>query len=84
MFRELADDAAIIIRWTAGYFRGLTGDQLTDAAKVLAVADVADALMSARPYRAAMPTEEVVALLMKGRGTQFWPEAVEAMAVSLD
>ena len=32
-------------------FAGLTGDQLTPAAKVLAVADVADALMSERPYR---------------------------------
>ena len=85
VFRELADDAANHHERVdgKGYFRGLTGDQLTPAAKLLAVADVADALMSARPYRAALPLEEVIALLMQGRGTQFWPEAVEAMAVSL-
>jgi len=85
VFRELADDAANHHERVdgRGYFRGLTGDQLTDAAKLLAVADVADALMSARPYRPALAIEEVTALLIKGRGTQFWPEAVDAMAVSL-
>lgn len=66
-----------------GYFRGLTGEQLTPAAMVLAVADVADALMSDRPYRRALPVDEVIGLLVKGRGTQFWPDAVEAMAMSL-
>jgi putative nucleotidyltransferase with HDIG domain len=85
VFRELAEDAANHHERVdgLGYFRGLTGDQMTPTAKVLAVADVADALMSARPYRGPMPVDEVIALLVKGRGTQFWPEAVEAMAVSL-
>lgn len=85
VFRELADDAANHHERIdgRGYFRGLKGDRLTPAAKILAVADVADALMSERPYRAALPIEEVIAVLMKGRGTQFWPDAVEAMAVPL-
>jgi putative nucleotidyltransferase with HDIG domain len=85
VFRELAEDAANHHERIdgRGYFRGLTGDQLTPTARVLAVADVADALMSARPYRAAMPIEEVTALLVKGRGTQFWPDAVEAMAEAM-
>jgi putative nucleotidyltransferase with HDIG domain len=85
VFRELADDAANHHERVdgRGYFRGLTGDQLTPAAKLLAVADVADALMSERPYRAALPVDEVIALLVKGQGTQFWPEAVDAMAGSL-
>ena len=85
VFRELADDAANHHERVdgRGYFRGLTGNQLTPTATLLAVADVADALMSERPYRAAMLIEEVTSLLMKGRGTEFWPDAVEAMAVAL-
>ena len=85
VFRELAEDAANHHERIdgKGYFRGLTGDELSPTARVLCVADVADALMSERPYRAAMPIDEVIALLTKGRGTQFWPEAVDAMAVSL-
>lgn len=82
VFRELAEDAANHHERIdgRGYFRGLSGDQLTPAAKILAVADVTDALMSERPYRAAMPIDAVISVLMQGRGTQFWPDAVEAMA----
>ena len=85
VFRELAEDAANHHERVdgKGYFRGLTGEHLTPTAKVLCVADVADALMSARPYRGALPVDEVIALLMEGRGSQFWPEAVEAMALAL-
>ena len=85
VFRDLAEDAANHHERIdgKGYFRGLTGSQMTHAAKVLAVADVADALMSARPYRGPLPTEQVIAMLEDGRGTQFWPEAVEAMAAVL-
>jgi HD-GYP domain-containing protein (c-di-GMP phosphodiesterase class II) len=85
VFRELAEDAANHHERIdgQGYFRGLTGDQLSPTARVLCVADVADALMSERPYRAALPVDEVIALLTKGRGTQFWPEVVDALAVSL-
>jgi HD-GYP domain-containing protein (c-di-GMP phosphodiesterase class II) len=85
VFQELADDAANHHERVdgKGYFRGLTGDVLSTAAKVLAVADVTDALMSERPYRGRLPIDEVIALLMEGRGTQFWPDAVEAMAVTL-
>jgi putative nucleotidyltransferase with HDIG domain len=85
VFRELAEDAANHHERVdgKGYFRGLTGEQLTPAAMVLAVADVADALMSERPYRGPLPVDEVIGLLVKGRGTQFWPDAVEAMAMSL-
>jgi len=50
---------------------------------VLAVADVADALMSARPYRAAVPVEDVLALIRKGRATEFCPDCVDALGTSL-
>ncbi len=85
VFRELAEDAANHHERLdgKGYFRGLTGDRLTPAAKVLAAADVADALMSRRPYRSALRVDEVIDILMKGRGTHFWPDAVEAMAISM-
>jgi putative nucleotidyltransferase with HDIG domain len=85
VFRELAEDAANHHERVdgRGYSRGLSGAQMTPAAKVLCVADVADALMSQRPYREALPVDEVIALLMQGRGSQFWPEAVDAMALVL-
>jgi putative nucleotidyltransferase with HDIG domain len=85
VFRELAEDAANHHERIdgKGYFRGLSDDELSPTAKVLCVADVADALMSARPYRGAMPVDEVIALMVKGRGTQFWPEALDALVVSL-
>src|SRR4030095_1138593 len=58
VFRELAEDAANHHERVDGKrdHRGLTGDQMTATAKVLAVADVADALMSARPYRGPLST----------------------------
>lgn len=85
VFRELAEDPANHHERIdgQGYFRGLTLVQLTPAARVLAVADVADALMSAPPYRGPRPVDEVIALLRQGRGTQFRPDAVDAMTVSL-
>jgi HD-GYP domain-containing protein (c-di-GMP phosphodiesterase class II) len=86
VFRELAEDAANHHERIdgRGYFRGLTGESLTPTARVLAVADVTDALMSARPYREAMPAERVIAHLSEGRGTQFCTDCVEAMAATLE
>lgn len=85
VFRELAEDAANHHERVdgKGYHRGLTGEHMTPAAKVLAVADVADALMSARPYRGPLPPDAVAAMLRDGRGTQFWPDAVDALAPEL-
>ncbi len=40
--------------------------------------------MSARPYREALPVERVIAHLIEGRGTQFCPDRVEAMAATLE
>lgn len=47
----------------SGYFRGLRGDQLDEEMRILVVADIYDALAAERPYRAAMPTEKVFAIL---------------------
>jgi HD-GYP domain-containing protein (c-di-GMP phosphodiesterase class II) len=86
VFRELAEDAANHHERLdgRGYFRGLRGEDLTTTARLLAVADVTDALMSARPYRAALPVERVVAHLNEGRHTQFCPSCVDAMIAALE
>lgn len=65
IFRELAVDAAAHHERLSGtgYHLGLKGPALTQTARVLAVADVTDALRSDRPYRAGMPVERVRALL---------------------
>jgi HD-GYP domain-containing protein (c-di-GMP phosphodiesterase class II) len=81
IFAELADDAANHHERLdgGGYFRGLTGTSLTTAARVLAVADVADALMSARPYRAAMPTDRVLTIIDQDRDKAFCPDCVDVL-----
>jgi len=85
IFEELAEDAANHHERLdgRGYFRGLAGGQLSPTARVLAVADVADALMSARPYRAAMPVDAVLALVGKGRSTEFCPDCVDALETAI-
>lgn len=61
-----------------GYPRGLQGDEIAPGARILAVADVYDALISDRPYRRGWPHDEVMAHLQKGSGQQFDPEVVQA------
>lgn len=63
----------------SGYPRGLDGEEIPIEGRIVAVADVIDALLSDRPYRPAMPTDEAVAILRKGRGTQFDPEVVDVL-----
>jgi HD-GYP domain-containing protein (c-di-GMP phosphodiesterase class II) len=49
----------------SGYYRNLRGSQLPTESRALVVADIFDALFSARPYRAAMPIEKVLAIMGK-------------------
>jgi putative two-component system response regulator len=66
-------------RWDgSGYPAGLTGDSIPLAARVVALADVFDALSHARPYRAAWPLEEVLAEIHGKAGTQFDAHLVDA------
>ena len=76
------DGAAIIRshheRWDgAGYPDGLAGEAIPLGARIIAVADVYDAMTSDRPYRAALPHGVAVAELVRGRGTQFDAEIVD-------
>jgi putative nucleotidyltransferase with HDIG domain len=62
-----------------GYFRNLTAEQLSLPARVLVVADVFDALAAARPYRDALPLEEVVSILRKNAPHSLDARCVEAL-----
>ena len=63
-----------------GYPRKLKGDEIPLCARIMAVADVYDALVSKRPYKEPLPHEVAVAEVLKGKGKQFDPDVVEAFA----
>ena len=66
-------------RWDgSGYPDGLGGDDIPIPARLMAVADVYDALVSRRVYKAAMPHERAVEIVLAGRGTHFDPDVVDA------
>jgi putative two-component system response regulator len=67
-----------------GYPRGLAGEEIPIEGRIVAVADVFDALLSDRPYRPAMSVEEAVRVIQEGRGTHFDPEVVDALVDHLD
>ena len=60
-----------------GYPRGLAGEEIPLSARIVAVADVYDALRSKRVYKSALPHEECVAVIADAAGTQFDPRVVE-------
>lgn len=66
-------------RWDgSGYPDGLAGEDIPLAARLMAVADVYDALRSRRPYKQAFSHAEAVEIVVQGRGTHFDPLLVEA------
>jgi putative two-component system response regulator len=66
-------------RWDGtGYPHAAAGDAIPLPARIVALADVYDALSSDRPYRAAWPRERVMAEIAAGRGTHFDPQVVDA------
>ena len=64
----------------SGYYLGFDGTQLDLPARVLAVADVAEALSAHRPYRDALGPDEVLAIMSREAGTRLDAEAFEALA----
>uniref|UniRef100_C6E2X8 Metal dependent phosphohydrolase n=1 Tax=Geobacter sp. (strain M21) TaxID=443144 RepID=C6E2X8_GEOSM len=62
-----------------GYPNGLAGDAISPLARILAVADVYDALISDRPYRQGWEFEQVMSYLEKSSGTQFDPVVIQAV-----
>ena len=62
----------------SGYPDGLKGEAIPYGARILAIADVFDALHAERPYKAGMPVERVQAILREGRGSHFDPDLLDA------
>ncbi len=72
-------------RWDGqGYPFGLAGDAIPLSARIVALADVYDALTSARPYKQALPHDEVVQRIRDASGTHFDPQMVEAFLAVAD
>lgn len=61
-----------------GYPRGLKGQDITLGARIIAVADSFDAIVSFRTYRESLPVEEAAKEIIRCSGFQFDPEVVEA------
>jgi putative two-component system response regulator len=65
-------------KWNgSGYPRGLKGDEIPLLGRIMAIADVYDALTSVRPYKKAFTHEEAVRIITEGSGTQFDPALVD-------
>jgi len=66
-------------RWDgAGYPNGLRGEDIPLSGRIVAVADVFDALTSRRPYKEPWPLDEAKAHLLESAGSHFDPTCVEA------
>ncbi len=68
----------------SGYPDGLRGEDIPLCARVMAVADVFDALISRRSYKEPYSFEKAVAIIRENRGTHFDPAVVDAFLASLD
>lgn len=62
----------------SGYPKGLKGDQIPISARLMALADVYDALICKRVYKKAFSHEDAVAFIVDGRGKHFDPDVVDA------
>ncbi len=66
-------------RWDgSGYPEGLSGHNIPISARLMAVADTYDTLVSRRLYKPALPHEQAVAQIREGRGVLFDPDIVDA------
>ncbi|MDD2845898.1 MAG: two-component system response regulator [Rhodoferax sp.] len=80
-FLSMAKDIALSHheKWDgSGYPQGLAGDAIPVSARLMAVADVYDALISRRVYKEGMSHEKAAAIIIEGRGSHFDPDMVDA------
>ena len=67
-------------RWDgSGYPQGLAGDAIPLSARLMAIADVYDALISRRVYKQPIPHEEAIQMMLAERGRHFDPALVDAL-----
>lgn len=72
-------------RWDGtGYPKGLKGEEIHLSARIVAVADVFDALTSKRPYKEPFSFEESAEIIVQGRGKHFDPAIVEVFVKNQD
>ena len=72
-------------RWNGqGYPRGLAGDDIPVSARLMAVADVYDALISTRIYKSAFSHEQSIEIMAAERGAHFDPDILDAMVSIAD
>jgi putative two-component system response regulator len=67
----------------SGYPQGLVGEAIPLSARIMAVADVYDALICRRVYKKPMSHEEAVAIMREGRGSHFDPDVLDAFLALL-
>ena len=67
-----------------GYPDGLSGNDIPEEARIIAVADAYDAMSSRRSYRDVLPQEVVRGEIEKGKGTQFDPKFADIMLSMID
>ena len=68
----------------SGYPDGLSGDNIPESARIIAVADAFDAMSSPRSYRDRLPREDIKKEIKKGKGTQFDPRFADIMLAMMD
>jgi putative two-component system response regulator len=68
----------------SGYPRGLAGEHIPIGARLMALADVYDALISPRVYKRAMTQEQATQIIIAGRGSHFDPDVVDAFLILKD
>ncbi|WP_433861523.1 HD-GYP domain-containing protein [Pseudomonas thivervalensis] len=68
----------------SGYPQALAGDDIPISARLMAVADVYDALISRRVYKLGMPHEEAVEIIRQGRGSHFDPDICDAFLAHVE
>ncbi len=68
----------------SGYPRGLAGEHIPVSARLMAVPDVYDALISPRVYKRAMTQEQATKVIVSGRGSHFDPDVVDAFLILKD
>jgi len=68
----------------SGYPQGLAGDAIPISARLMAVADVYDALISLRVYKQGMPHEKAAQIIIDGKGSHFDPDMVDAFLALQD
>jgi len=68
----------------SGYPQGLVGEQIPLSARLIAIVDVYDALISDRVYKAGVPHEQAVGIIFQGRASHFDPDLVDAFMAIQD